>query len=243
ILLDPGSVIHLRGEPPYWSGHGNGVLIRHAFDLGLGLTVRNYTAGTYRSGIPAGYLKSSQPHMDETQAADLKAKWVAANGGRRPIAILNAPADFNAIQVPRVDSALDQARQWSLRDIANSFGVQPYMLGVPGDSATYANVESRMIELREFTLLPWIRRVESCLDAQFPRGTTLTIKTAGLERAGTFTRYQADTRAYRKWPSQHDTRALGDLPPSEATQPYPEDVDQAEVAPPPAPAATEPAAG
>src|SRR5262249_33374841 len=37
ILLDPGSVIHLRGEPPYWDGRGRGVLVRHAFDLGLAL--------------------------------------------------------------------------------------------------------------------------------------------------------------------------------------------------------------
>ena len=48
-----------------------------------------------------------------------------------------------------------------------------------------------MIELRAFTLLPWIRRIESTLDAQFPRGTTLKVKTAGLERADTKTRYDA----------------------------------------------------
>ena len=51
------------------------------------------------------------------------------------------------------------------------------MLGVPGDSSTYANVESRMIELRTFTLLPWQRRIESTLDAQLPKGTSLKVRT------------------------------------------------------------------
>ena len=226
IPLEPGSVLHLRGEPPYWSGHGNGVLVRHALDLGLALTVRRYTAGTYRSGVPAGYLKSSQPHMEPEQAAELKTAWMTANSqGKRNVAVLNATTDFTAIQVSPIDSALDQARQWSLRDCAVAFGLQPYLLGVPGDSATYANVESRMIELREFTLLPWIRRIESTLDAQLPRGTTLKIKTAGLERADTLTRYQAYTLGINGgWLTVDDVRGLEDMPPLEADQPYPADL-------------------
>jgi HK97 family phage portal protein len=224
VELEEGSVIHLRGEPPYWGGHGTGVLSRNAPDLGLAVTVRSYTAGQYRSGVPAGYLKSSQPHMDQDQADALKAKWMEANGGsRRSIAILNATTDFNPVQVSPVDSALDQARQWSLRDIANAFGVQPYMLGVPGDSATYANVESRMIELREFTLLPWIRRIESTLDAQFPRGTSLKIKTAGLERADTLTRYQAYSIGVAGgWLTIDDVRALEDMAPLAMDNPFPD---------------------
>ena len=69
-----------------------------------------------------------------------------------------------------MDAQLASTREWSLRDVAFAFGVPAYMLGVPGDSSTYANVESRMIELRTFTLLPWQRRIESTLDAQLPKG-------------------------------------------------------------------------
>ena len=130
--------------------------------------------GMYSSGALPGHLKSTQPHLEAAEAIDLKAAWMKQHGGaRRSIAVLNATTDFNPIQISPIDSALDTARQWSLRDTALAFGCPPYMLGVPGDSSTYANVENRMIELRAFTLLPWCRRIESTLDAQFPRGTTM----------------------------------------------------------------------
>ena len=223
VELSPGSVLHLRGEPPYRGGHGNGVITRHAEDLGLAIMTRSYTEGMYSSGVPAGYLKSTQPHLEETEAKELKAKWMGQHGGsKRSIAVLNATTDFNPIQVSPLDSALDAARQWSLRDTALAFGVPPYMLGVPGDSSTYANVESRMIELRAFTLLPWVRRIESTLDAQFPRGTTLKIKTAGLERADTKTRFDAyKVGIDAGFLTADDVRNLEDMPPLEGSQATP----------------------
>lgn len=215
VQLPEGSVLHLRGYGPYKGGHGNGVITRHAADLGLALVTRNYTEGMYSSGVPAGYLQSSQPHLEEEEAKALKAKWLEQHGGsRRSIAVLNATTAFTPIQITPLDSALDTARQWSLRDVALAFGIPPYMLGVPGDSSTYANVESRMIELRAFTLLPWIRRIESTLDAQFPRGTTLKVKTAGLERADTKTRYDAYAVGIGSgFLTVDDVRTLEDLPP------------------------------
>ena len=228
VRLSPGSIIHLRGEPPYQGGHGNGVITRHWRDLGLAVTVRAYTGGQYRSGIPPGYLKSTQPHMDEDQANELKTKWMAQHGGsKRSIAVLNATTDFNPISISPVDSALGVAREWSLRDIALMFGISPYQLGVPGDSATYANVQDRAIEFEQFTLLNWIRRIESTFDAQLPAGTNLKIKTAGLERADISTRYAAYAVGLQnKFLTVDDVRELEDLPPMALDDPYanPDDV-------------------
>ena len=235
-LLPAGSIIHLRGLPPYQGGHGAGVITRHARDLGLAVTVRSYTAGQYRSGVPAGYLKSSQPHMSPEQAAELKARWLEQHGGsRRSIAVLNATTDFNPIQISPLDSAIGVANEWVLRNIALMFGLNPYALGVPGDSATYANVESRAIEFEQFTLLPWIRQIESCLDAQLPLGTSLKIQTAGLERADISTRYGAYAIGIQnKFLTVDDVRAWEDLPPLASDAPF-EDPDAvaaaAELAP------------
>jgi HK97 family phage portal protein len=130
--------------------------------------------------------------MTAEQALDLKTKWLAQHGGsRRSIAVLNATTEFTPVAISPVDAQLNNAREWSNRDTALAFGVPPYMLGVPGDSSTYANVESRMIELRTFTHLPWQRRIESTLDAEFARGTGLKIATDALLRADTKTRYES----------------------------------------------------
>jgi HK97 family phage portal protein len=217
--LPAGSVIHLRGGEIRDDWHGTGVLVEHAADLGLALATRSYAAGQYGSGIPTGYIESSQPNLQPAEARELQAAWMAQHGGQRRIAVLNATTKFVPLSVSPLDAQLDSARQWALRDIAMIFGLPSYMLDVPGDSSTYANVESRMIQYRMLTLLnPWVRRIESCLDAEFPAGTSVKIATAGLERADTTTRYNAYNLAQIKadgtgWMTRDEIRALEDLPP------------------------------
>ena len=223
VPLPAGSVVHLRGRAPYWNGHGRGVITEHGVDLGLAATLRTYATGVFNTGVPAGYLKSTQPNMSAEQAQELKARWLAAHGNaRRSIAVLNATTDFTPIAISPVDAQLDSSRQASLRDVALAFGVPAYMLGVPGDSSTYANVESRMIEFKSFTLNPWQRRIESALDAQLPRGTSLKIRTDGLLRADTSTRYAAYKTALESgFMTVDEVRALENRAPLAPDEPAP----------------------
>ena len=213
--LPTGSIIHLRGALPYKDGHGQGVLNVNAAEVYLAQTVRGYAASVFTSGVPAGYLRSTQPSMTPEQAVALKQAWMTAHGtGKRSIAVLNSTTEFTPISISPVDAQLAGAREWGLRDIALAFGVPPYMLGVPGDSSTYANVESRMIELRTFTLLPWIRRIESVLDSEFVRGTSVKIKSDALLRADTASRYAAYESALRAgWMTVDEVRELEDRAP------------------------------
>jgi HK97 family phage portal protein len=210
-----GEIIHLRGEPPYKKGHGSGVIDRFGADLALAATVRTYAGSTYGTGVPAGYLKVNSPNLTVEQAADLKARWMEQHGRtQKSIAVLNATTEFHPIALSPIDGQLSKAREWSLRDVALAFGIPPYMLGIPGDQSTYANVESRMIELRTFTLLPWIRRIESTLDAQFPRSTSLKISTDATLRADTLSRYQAYSIGLSGgWLTVDEIRAMENRPP------------------------------
>jgi HK97 family phage portal protein len=191
VPLPANSVLHLRGMVPYYSGHGRGVITVHGAELGLSTALRQYASGVFTSGVPAGYLKSSQPNMTEDAALKLKSAWLAQHGGNtRSIAVLNATTEFTPISISPVDAQLAATRDWALRDVALAFGVPAYMLGAPGDSSTYANVESRMTEFRTFTLLPWQRRIEETLSAQLPRGTVVHVVSEGLLRADTKARYE-----------------------------------------------------
>jgi HK97 family phage portal protein len=215
IPLPVGSVIHLRGDGPYTNGHGRGVIDAHGLDLRLAATVRTYAAGVFQSGVPAGYLKSTQPNLSPTAAADLKAKWLAQHGGaRRTIAILNATTEFHPISISPVDAQLTAAREWSLRDIANAFHIPPYKLGVPSDSSTYANVESRQRDFAQQALFPWTARIESTLSAELARGTDLDVVMDGLLRADSKTRADFYKLALEGgWLTVDEVRALEGLPP------------------------------
>ena len=167
----PGTIIHLRGMLPYWNRP------RPGCDHRARRRARRrrrwcgqYTAGVFQSGVPAGYLKSTQPSMTQDQATQLKTAWLAQHGGaKRSIAVLNATTEFHPIRSVPVDAQLAGAREWSLRDIALAFGV-------PGLHARRAR---RLLHLRQRRVphdraarsspcMPWMRRIESTLDSAVP---------------------------------------------------------------------------
>ena len=214
-VLPVGSVIHLRGMLPIVNGRGTGVLTRFRNELGVTLSLRDYVAGAFSAGVPAGYLKTSVPNIRQEQADELKARWMAQHGnGRRSIAVLNATTEFQPIAWSPMDLAAVDFAKLSVGQVALMFGVPAYLLGQPSDSATYANVESRMIEFYRFTLLPWVGRIEGVLDAQLPRGTELRVEIDGLLRADTKTRYDTYAVAIDKGILTVDeVRALEARPP------------------------------
>ena len=191
VRLDPGEIIHLRGEQPIVNGRGTGVLTRFAGELGVAKSLGGYIGSAFAAGVPAGYLKTTQPNVTQEQADNLKQRWMTQHGGRRSIAVLNATTEFHPLTWSPVDTdAMDFARL-TLTQVALMFGLPPGMLGGPtGDSLTYSTNETRMLELYELTLLPWIARIEAVLAAQLPAGTKARVEVDGLLRADTKTRYE-----------------------------------------------------
>jgi HK97 family phage portal protein len=213
--IPDGKLLHLRnfGELDERK-FGLGVLRRHALSFATADEMRKYTSGVYKSGIPNGILKVSNPNLTGEQAADLKAKWLENHGNKRSIAILNSTTDFQPLSISPVDAQLLQMSQMSINDIALAFGLDPYMLGGSSDSNTYANVESRNIAFVQNTLLPWIRRIEETLNAETSRGTNVKINLSGLLRADTATRTQAYASGLDKgYLTINEVRAFEDLPP------------------------------
>lgn len=219
--FNQGEIIHLRGRLPIVNGRGSGVLLRFGNELGMALSLRDYASGAFAAGVPAGYLKTTAPNMTPEQADKLKARWMEQHGGRgkSSIAVLNATTEFHPLTWSPVDLAAADFARISIGQIAMMFGIPPYMLGAPTDTATYANVESRMIEFYQQTLLPWLRRVEATLDAQFPRGTGLRIEIDGLLRADTKTRYESYAIALSNgFLTIDEVRAFENRPPLAASE-------------------------
>jgi len=190
--LEAASVMHVPGMPPYWAGRGRGAITGHLKSWGEAVAQRDYSTGLFTAGIPAGYLKVTAPNLTKDQAEDLRNQWTERHGGtgpsKRDIAVLNAVTDFVAVQMDPEQAQMGDARRQSTLDVANAFGVEPFMLGLPSDNSTYANIESRMRNFVQFTLLPWARRIEGALVSEFAQGTVLTLDLDSLTRADTNTR-------------------------------------------------------
>jgi HK97 family phage portal protein len=213
----PGELIMIRGQVFDDDPRGYGVLQAHFFELGLAGLIGDYATAMLQRG-PSGYLKVTAPQLTGPKAKELQNDWDRAHGGiTRRTAVLNATTEFHKLQLDPVALELAKMRDYSTLDIALIFGVPPYMLGLVQASDTYANVESRMIELARFTLLPWSRRAEDAYDAELPRGTDMKVNMDSLLRGDTLARYQAYKLGVDgDWLTEDEIRALEDRPPMEA---------------------------
>lgn len=153
-------------------GHTPGVFESHPSVFRLSRQIDTYTSGTFRSGIPAGYLKvdSTMDGMTQEQASDLKAKWVSSHGGdRRSIAVLNSYTSFVPINLSPVDAALGEVKRLAIADVAFSFALDPEILGTSlSNSGTYKNAQEFWTRHRDFGLSSWIAAVQDTLSALLP---------------------------------------------------------------------------
>jgi HK97 family phage portal protein len=209
------NVIHVRGMSPIVGGRGRGVLAGHLAAWREAEAQRDYASSLFTAGIPAGYLKTSTPNMTEAQAEALKARWLAQHSGaRRTIAVLNAATEFHPIQLPPEAAQMVEARRLSILDVANAFGVEPYMLGLAADGATYANIQDRMNAFARFSLLQWARRVEEAFSRELPTGTSVWIDLDSLARANNNDRTQYYKNGLADgWLTVDEVRASEGLPP------------------------------
>jgi HK97 family phage portal protein len=213
--VDPASIWHVRA----YTSAGNVVglsPITHARQaVGLGLAAEKYGAQFFGDGAtPSGVLTSPERITDDN-ARDLKERWKAYHGGRRDIAVLGSGASFEPISVKPEESQFLETTRANVATIARYFRVQPELIASEsGGSLTYASVEMRELHFLQFTLRPWIVRLETALSALCSSTTTVKFNAAAVVRADLLSRYQAHESAIRAgWKLRSEVRELEDLPP------------------------------
>lgn len=209
-------VIHLRGKPPYTRhGMGVGVLEKYAKAFRLGELLAGYSASTFNTGVPTGYLKVGTAASVE-QLQKLKRDWLDAQNSRngRTIAVLGQMVDFTPITINPTDADLVKVGDLVLRDIAHAFGLSAYDLDVQGTSNTYANVQDKQLQRRQDSLLSWATLIEAALEVHLPAGTDMKIALDGLERGTTSQRYDNHTKALAAgFLTMDEVREMEDRPP------------------------------
>jgi hypothetical protein len=212
-------------------GRSLGVFAMSPSVFALASQIDGYAQGTFRTGVPAGYLKVQTPGLTETAAGQLKSRWMAAHGGdRRSIAVLNATTDFQPLNLSPVDAALDSVKRLNLADVAFAFGLDPTTLGAGlANSATYSNVRDSWANHRDFGLAPWTAAVEDSLSALMPGAQSVRVNLDGFANPTPAERFSAwQTALAARIVTVDEVRAAEGLPPlppesaTPATEPAPE---------------------
>ncbi len=205
-------------------GDGTGVFGRHAADLGLAISVRGYTSGTFRSGIPAGYLKVSQNPFTKPEADALKERWLQSHGGdQRSIAVLSAAVDFNPISVNPVDAQLVEVDHMVLRMVAHAFNLSARALDSGASSGnTYANIQDERHDRVDDSVMPWLSVLEDTLAGLLPYGTWPEVDVRGYLQSDPAARTAYYSAGIRDgWMFPGEARKLERLPAREDPEPGP----------------------
>lgn len=186
VLRNPHSPVDV-------DGHSLGVFAMSPGVFGLAGQIDSYAQGTFRTGVPAGYLKVNTPGLTAPAATELKQRWMAAHGGdRRSIAVLNATTDFQPLNLTPVDAALDSVKRLNLADLAFAFGLDPMTLGAGlQNSATYTNLRDAWANHRDFGLAPWTAAVEGTLSALMPGTQSVRVNLDGFANPTAAERFSA----------------------------------------------------
>lgn len=161
-----------------------------------GLAAQEYTQAWFENGgVPPGTFKNTAMTVDQGDAAVIKQRLVEAIRTRQPI-VYGKDWDFNAITVPAHEAKFVETMRLTASQIAAIYGVPAEMIGgETGGSMSYSSPEQREIELVQFSLLPWMSKLESHLSALLPRGQCVKFDADSLIRVDALTRWGMWERA------------------------------------------------
>lgn len=190
-LVEADDVWHVVGRPQRsGSMFGIGLIETMASTVGVTLAARKYESQWFEDGAhPTSIIRPSiDPGKEGAEA--LKARVLAITRGNREPLILPPNTDFETLQENPVTSALLEALKENAADIAHFFSIPPELVGgSSGDSMTYSNVESRILDLLAFGVQFWMVKIERALERAFP-GEPFTVKL----REGGFVRTDMKTK-------------------------------------------------
>ncbi len=167
------------------------------------------------AAVPSGLLMVPS-ELSSSEAASLKAQWIASHSGKREPAVLSGGIEFKPLTLSPEDSQFVETREFAVADIARLFGIPGALLGTStGDSLTYSTTESLLNWWIATTIRPtYLERIEQAFSELLPRTLDCRFDTRYLLRADTQTRFDAYATAIAAGVmTVNEARAFETLPP------------------------------
>lgn len=198
-------------------GHVKGLSPVAAFaqTIGVGLSATEYGLSWFdNGGTPPSTMKNTQKTISPDESEEIRDRLAASIRARRPL-VFGSDWDFTALAVSPEESQFIETMRLNASQIAAIYGVPPTKVGGDsGGSMTYANVEQEAIDFVQFTLRPWLVRLETKLSGLMTGSEFVRFNTDAMIRVDLQTRYAAHHSALTDgWQNVDGIRAIEDLPP------------------------------
>lgn len=156
----------------------------YALTVSTGLAAQEYAATWFNNGgVPPGTFQNTAQTVDQPNADMIKKRLVESIRTREPI-VYGKDWNYTPITLPAADVQFVATARLTASQIAAIYGIPPELIGgETGGSMSYSSPEQRQIELVQFTLLPWLAKLESHFSGLLPGSDG---------RAGQYVKFNAD---------------------------------------------------
>jgi HK97 family phage portal protein len=218
--LQRSQVLHLPGLS--FDGVNGLSPIRYAAQaISLGLSYETYNSKFYNNAaLPSGVFVSKGALSDIAFARlkeDLKDNYTKLRNAGKPM-LLEEGLEWKQMTINPVDAQLLESKYFQIEDIARIYRVPQHLINKL-DRSTFNNIEHLSLEFVMYTMLPYYKRDEGCLNAQIlePKkrmeGYYFERKIDGLLRGDAKSRAEAYASGRQwGWLSVNDIRKLENMP-------------------------------
>lgn len=135
--------------------------------IGLALSAERWGGQLFGNGARPSGILSAPGKLGDPQIARLKETWTAGHGGANALgtAVLDNGFTWKPLVMNNTDAQFLETRKFQIAEVSRIYRVPPHMLG-DLEKATFSNVEHMGLQYLKFSLLPWLKRVESAINDQ-----------------------------------------------------------------------------
>lgn len=177
--------------------------------IGTGLAMERFLAQFYGEGATPSSILETDGAITPEQAQQIAQNWEQAHYKHRRPAVLQGGLKWRSITTSAADMQMLEHKESIIRDIARVYRIPLHLIiGTGGDTQTYTNLEGTGAAFYKYTLLGWVRRLETAFSEFLPANQQMRFDATEFLRADLMTRVQAQTMQI----------ANGSLTPNEARE-------------------------
>jgi len=160
--------------------------------VGTGIAMDRLLAQFYGEGANPSSVLETDGSLTKEQAQQIRDAWMEAHNKHRKPAVLQGGLKWRSITTSAADMQMLEHKESIIRDIARVYRIPLHLIiGTGGDSQTYQNIEALGSAFFKYSLLGWVRRLESCFSEMLPASQQVRFNPEEFLRADLMTRVRA----------------------------------------------------
>lgn len=148
------------------------------------------------SGVPTGILSTDQD-ITPDQAEKAKKRWNETHSHSGGVAVIGNGLKYTPVHLKPEEIQFLESRNFDVLEIGRMFGIPAHMLlaSVEGNSMTYQNINDAATDFVRWTLMNYLKEIETALTRVLPQKTRARFNLDALLRADTMERMQTHALA------------------------------------------------